>query len=71
MIELKGAHVVFNKGTKIENHVLKGIDFKVMYGQFVTIIGGSLISNTSGIKLARFYILLKSIIFLNLYPLIK
>lgn len=41
MIELKGAHVVFNKGTKIENHVLKGIDFKVMDGQFVTIIGGN------------------------------
>ena len=41
MIELKGVHVVFNKGTKIENHVLKGIDFKVMDGQFVTIIGGN------------------------------
>jgi putative ABC transport system ATP-binding protein len=41
MIELKGTHVVFNKGTKIENHVLKGIDFKVMDGQFVTIIGGN------------------------------
>jgi putative tryptophan/tyrosine transport system ATP-binding protein len=41
MIELKGLHVVFNKGTKIENHVLKGIDLKVMDGQFVTIIGGN------------------------------
>ena len=41
MIELKGVYVVFNKGTKIENHVLKGVDFKVMDGQFVTIIGGN------------------------------
>ena len=30
-----------------------------LYFLFITIIGGSLISNTSGIKLARFYILLK------------
>jgi putative ABC transport system ATP-binding protein len=41
MIELKELHVTFNKGTKIENHVLKGIDLKVMDGQFVTIIGGN------------------------------
>ena len=41
MIELKGVNVVFNKGTKIENHVLKNIDFRVMDGQFVTIIGGN------------------------------
>ena len=30
-----------------------------LYFLFITIIGGSLISNTSGIKLTRFYILLK------------
>lgn len=41
MIELKDLHVIFNKGTKIENHVLKGIDLKVLDGQFVTIIGGN------------------------------
>jgi putative ABC transport system ATP-binding protein len=41
MIELKNIDVVFNKGTKIENHVLKSIDLKVMDGQFVTIIGGN------------------------------
>lgn len=41
MIELKNTHVYFNKGTKIENHVLKGIDLKVLDGQFVTIIGGN------------------------------
>jgi trk system potassium uptake protein TrkH len=31
-----------------------------LYFLFITIIGGSIISNTSGIKLARFYILLKT-----------
>ena len=31
-----------------------------LYFLFITIIGGSLISNTSGIKLIRIYILLKS-----------
>ena len=41
MIELKDLHVIFNKGSKIENHVLKGIDLKVLDGQFVTIIGGN------------------------------
>ena len=30
-----------------------------LYFLFLTIIGGSLISNTSGVKLSRFYILLK------------
>ena len=30
-----------------------------LYFLFITIVGGSLISNTSGIKLARFYILIK------------
>lgn len=41
MIELKNTHVYFNKGSKLENHVLKGIDLKVLDGQFVTIIGGN------------------------------
>ncbi len=41
MIELQAIDVVFNKGTKIENHVLKSINLKVMDGQFVTIIGGN------------------------------
>ena len=31
-----------------------------LYFLFITVIGGSIISNTSGIKLGRFYILLKS-----------
>lgn len=41
MIELKDINVIFNKGTKFENHVLKGINLKVLDGQFVTIIGGN------------------------------
>jgi putative ABC transport system ATP-binding protein len=41
MIRLKNIDVIFNKDTKIENHVLKEIDFQVMDGQFVTIIGGN------------------------------
>ena len=41
MIELQDVRVVFNKGTKLENRVLKGIDLKVMDGQVVTIIGGN------------------------------
>ena len=36
-----------------------------LYFLFITIIGGSLISNTSGIKLSRFYILLKNYIIRN------
>ena len=35
------------------------LDQLSLYFLFITIIGGSLISNTSGIKLTRFYILLK------------
>lgn len=41
MIELQGADVVFNKETKMENHVLRSINLKVIDGQFVTIIGGN------------------------------
>jgi putative tryptophan/tyrosine transport system ATP-binding protein len=41
MIELKNLHVTFNKGTKIENHVLRGIDLQVKDGEFITIIGGN------------------------------
>ena len=32
-----------------------------LYFIFITLVGGSLISNTSGIKLMRFYILLKTV----------
>lgn len=41
MIELKNVHVIFNKGTKIENHALKGLNLKINDGEFVTIIGGN------------------------------
>ncbi len=41
-----------------------------LYFLFITIIGGSLISNTSGIKLVRFYILLK-ITSLEIFKLIS
>lgn len=41
MIELHNTHVYFNKNTKLENHVLKGLNLKILDGQFVTIIGGN------------------------------
>jgi putative ABC transport system ATP-binding protein len=41
MIELKNINVIFNEGSKIENHVLKNINLKVADGEFVTIIGGN------------------------------
>jgi len=41
MIELKNINVTFNKGTKLENHVLKDINLKVVDGDFITIIGGN------------------------------
>lgn len=41
MIELRNINVIFNQGTKIENHVLKDINLKVADGEFVTIIGGN------------------------------
>lgn len=41
MIEIKNLNVVFNKDSKIENHVLKNINLKILDGQFVTIIGGN------------------------------
>jgi len=41
MIELKNIHVLFNKGTQIENHVLKGVDLQIKEGEFITVIGGN------------------------------
>lgn len=41
MIELKNIELVFNKGTKLENKVLKGINLNVDEGEFITIIGGN------------------------------
>ncbi len=41
MIKLKNIHVFFNKGTQLENHVLRGLDLSIKKGDFVTIIGGN------------------------------
>lgn len=41
MIELQNIDVIFNQDSKLENHVLKSINLKVMDGEFVTIIGGN------------------------------
>jgi len=44
MIHVAGLAVVFNPGTPIETHALRGIDLDIPAGQFVTVIG----SNGSG-----------------------
>jgi len=41
MIELKNINVIFNKGTQLENKVLKNINLNVTESEFVTIIGGN------------------------------
>ena len=41
MIEIKGINVIFNRGTKLENHVLQDLDLRVDEGDFITIIGGN------------------------------
>lgn len=41
MIQLNNIQVIFNKGTHIENHVLKGLDLKIQEGEFITVIGGN------------------------------
>lgn len=40
-LELKQIHKIFEAGTVNENHVLKGIDFTVQKGDFITVIGGN------------------------------
>ncbi|MDN6729633.1 MAG: ABC transporter ATP-binding protein [Alkalibacterium sp.] len=40
-LELKNIHKTFEAGSVNENHVLKGIDFKVNKGDFITVIGGN------------------------------
>ncbi|MGB0750100.1 MAG: ABC transporter ATP-binding protein [Magnetospiraceae bacterium] len=44
MIDLSGIHVLFNPGTVIETHALRGLDLTIKEGEFVTVIG----SNGSG-----------------------
>lgn len=41
MIELQNINVILNKGTNLENHILKDINLKIHDGEFVTIIGGN------------------------------
>lgn len=41
MIELRNINLVFNKNTALENNALKNINFKVVEGGFVTVIGGN------------------------------
>ena len=51
----------FNSIDYVEHPDIKIIESEnlTLYFLFITLIGGSLVSNTSGIKLVRFYILLK------------
>ena len=58
----KGIDIIINIVSSLANSgltVVKSGNNLSLYFILITIIGGSLISNTSGIKLTRFYILLK------------
>ena len=41
MIEVDDLHVVFNAGTALENHVLRGVSLSIPQHQFVTVIGSN------------------------------
>lgn len=41
MIELKNVHMVFNPGSNLENHALKGLSCHIESGEFVTVIGSN------------------------------
>lgn len=41
MIKAEQLQLTFNRGTPIENHVLRGLDLRIYEGQFVTIIGSN------------------------------
>lgn len=41
MIRLEDIHVTFNRGTPLENEVLKGVNLTVDTGTFATVIGGN------------------------------
>ena len=41
MIKVGQLQLTFNKGTPIENHVLRGLNLNIKKGEFVTIIGSN------------------------------
>lgn len=41
MIEIDDLHVVFNPGTALENHVLRGVSLRIPQHQFITVIGSN------------------------------
>ncbi len=41
MIVLKDINVTFNKGTHVENQVLKNLNLQIEEGEFITVIGGN------------------------------
>lgn len=41
MIQLNNIHVIFNEATVLENHVIRGIDFHINAGEFLTVIGSN------------------------------
>ncbi len=41
MIQAEDLHVMFNRGTPLENHALKGVSLDIPRGQFVTVIGSN------------------------------
>ncbi len=60
---LNGVDIIINVLSSVSNSgltLMKTSNNLSLYFLFIVIIGGSLISNTSGIKLTRLYILLKS-----------
>ena len=41
MISVDSLHVMFNWGTPLENHALRGVNLTIPKGQFVTVIGSN------------------------------
>lgn len=41
MIEVKDLQVIFNPGTVLENHAMKGLSLNIKQGEFVTVIGSN------------------------------
>jgi putative ABC transport system ATP-binding protein len=41
MLDIQQLHLTFNRGTPIENRVLRGVNLKIEKGEFVTVIGSN------------------------------